>query len=139
MLPISGFRITQKLKKSIQNKFVIHEHHAKRAGLHWDIRIEHDDVLVSWATKKLPGLLNGEIKKIMVFKQPDHSPDWINYSGTIDDGYGAGEVKIFDTGDVDIEKWEPNKIMVNFKGKIINGRFVFIKYDDKQWLFFKLK
>lgn len=124
--------------EDIKNKFVIQLHHAVRAGKHWDIRLEHDCVLKSWATKKLDDLLSNKSNKIALFQQPDHRPDWINFQGIIDDGYGKGKVEIWDTGNLETLKWKDH-IIVIFHGKKIKGKYTLIPYKDKQWLFFKNK
>ena len=51
-----------------KNKFLIHEHHADRVGLHYDIRIEHNGKLESWACRYVPDLIKGNKKKILSLK-----------------------------------------------------------------------
>ena len=123
----------------IKNKFLIHEHHADRVGLHYDIRIEKDCVLKSWACRKLPELLDGKTKKILIIQQPDHKPNWFDFEGDIEEGYGKGKISIWDKGFIDIIKWDNHRI-IKFTGTKINGTYVMINYlKPNQYLFFKKK
>src|ERR1700731_4095347 len=107
--------------------FVVQKHHAHRAGLHWDIRLEHDGVLWSWAVRKGPSLDPAD-KRIAVHVE-DHPREYADFQGVIPDGqYGAGKVETWDRG-----TWEPLddpsvgmrkgelKFVVN--GKRLHGRF----------------
>jgi len=119
-------------------KFIIHEHHALRAGLHYDIRLEHDGVLKSWVSRKLPDLIFDELKKIMLIPTPDHDLSWLKFKGIIDDGYGKGEVKVWDKGTYTLLRWTDKSIIVKFNGKKIRGIFVILKIQNN-WLFFRKK
>ena len=120
-----------------QNRFVIHEHHAQKAGLHYDLRLEKDNVLKSWATRKLPELIDLKTKKIQLFPTPDHDISWLNFKGEISDGYGKGKVLIWDSGDFKILKWTNKSIVLYFNGKRIKGQYIIIKTDKDIWLMFK--
>ncbi len=123
------------------NKFEINEHHADRAGLHYDIRIEYDGVLKSWATKKLLDLLDIPSKKIQLFQTPDHDyNEWIKFTGRIPTGeYGAGTVIIFDSGSVKILKWTDKSKILVFNGKKINGKYAIIQPTENTYLMLKMK
>ncbi len=120
--------------------FVIHEHHAKK--LHWDLRLEKDGVLKSWAIPKTPQLKKG-IKRLAI-QVEDHPLSYKDFEGRIPEGsYGAGEVKIWDSGNYDVLSWDKNKIEVRFKGKKLSGNYIliktkYLKNPDKSWLFFKI-
>src|SRR5690606_18151929 len=95
--------------------FVIQKHHARR--LHWDFRLEHDEVLVSWAVPKGPPLQRG-IQRLAVMTE-DHPMDYGTFEGTIPKGqYGAGEVSIWDAGECVIEKWRDGKEII----AVLSGR-----------------
>jgi len=133
--------IIEAIRKVIAtNKFVIHEHYADRAGLHYDIRIEYNGVLKSWATKKAPELIEIPSKKIQLFQTPDHDfNEWIKFTGRISSGeYGAGTVKIWDTGNVKIYKWENKSKILDFNGKKIKGKYAIIQPKPKTFMMLKM-
>ena len=98
-------------------RFVIQEHDATR--LHWDLRLERDGVLVSWAIPNGIPMSPKENRKAVHVE--DHPIDYIDFEGVIPEGYGAGTVKLWDTGTYDCEKWQPKKVIVTFHGERLNG------------------
>jgi bifunctional non-homologous end joining protein LigD len=88
-------------------RFVIHEHHARR--LHWDLRLERDGVLVSWALPK--GLPEEPGDNRFAAATEDHPLEYLDFSGEIPAGqYGAGTMSIWDAGTYDTLKWEPRTL-----------------------------
>ena len=130
-----------KIKKSGKKLiFTIQEHHASH--LHWDLRLEMNGVLKSWAIPKSPPTTKN-IKRLAI-QVEDHPLDYAKFKGTIPKGnYGAGEVKIWDNGTYELKEKNPKKIEINFNGKKLNGNYVLIKISygnkpEKSWLFFKI-
>ncbi len=118
--------------------FVIHEHHARR--LHFDLRLEVEDVLKSWAVPKGPSL-NPEDKRLAVMVD-DHDLDYAGFQGRIPEGeYGAGEVFIWDSGNYELKSGslESGKLEVILKGKKLKGVFALVRMSGKvkEWLLIK--
>jgi DNA ligase D-like protein (predicted 3'-phosphoesterase) len=118
--------------------YMIHEHHATR--LHWDLRLEYKGVLLSWALPKTPLLKKGE-KRLAVHVE-DHPKDYARFAGRIPEGqYGAGLVKIWDSGWYEPEAIKPDKLIIHIHGKKLKGKYILIKtrFANDSWLFFKGK
>ncbi len=94
--------------------FVIQEHHARR--LHYDFRLEHDGVLVSWAVPK--GVPTGTRSNHLAVQTEDHPIEYGSFEGIIPRAeYGGGEVIIFDTGSYQLEKWRDGReVIVTLNG-----------------------
>jgi bifunctional non-homologous end joining protein LigD len=108
------------------HRFVIQEHHARR--LHWDVRLERDGVLVSWAVPK--GLPTDPDTVRLAVRTEDHPIEYLEFSGEIPAGeYGGGTMTIWDSGTYETEKWNPREVIVQLSGERAAGRFVFIRTD----------
>jgi len=120
---------------------IVHMHDATR--LHWDLRLEMDGVLKSWAVPKGPSA-NPTDKRLAV-KVEDHPLEYGDFEGTIPEGnYGAGTVIVWDRGlwvpleDVR-EGFEKGKLLFELKGYKLHGRWTLIKLKktEKEWLLIK--
>ncbi|CAJ1494472.1 ATP-dependent DNA ligase [[Mycobacterium] kokjensenii] len=122
------------------SSFVIQEHHARR--LHYDFRLEHDGVLVSWAVpKNLPATTS--VNHLAV-RTEDHPLEYGGFEGTIPKGeYGAGTVRIWDSGSYVTEKFEDTaergEVIVVLSGRRISGRYALIRTGGDQWLAHRMK
>jgi bifunctional non-homologous end joining protein LigD len=124
--------------------FVIQEHHASR--LHWDFRLEHDGVLVSWALPK--GEPDDPGTNHLAVQTEDHPLEYGTFEGTIAKGeYGAGEVTICDSGEYDLEKWREGKeVIVVLHGEQRGTRRVALIHTghgggraESNWLIHRMK
>ena len=118
--------------------YVIQEHHASR--LHWDLRLEMDGTLKSWALPKEPPRKIGERR--LAISVDDHPIGYALFEGEIPHGnYGAGKVKTWDRGTFEIIENTPRKMVVNVHGSRLQGKYCLIHFEPegKNWLFFKMK
>ena len=118
-------------------RFVVQKHDATR--LHYDFRLEMDEVLKSWAIpKELPTVPN--IKRLAV-EVEDHPVSYITFEGTIPEGeYGAGTVEMWDKGTYTLKSRSNNTIVFTLYGQKLAGDYILVRFkEDKNWLFFKKK
>jgi bifunctional non-homologous end joining protein LigD len=120
-------------------RFVIHEHHATR--LHWDLRLEHDGSLASWAIPK--GLPQAPGENHLAVAVEDHPLEYLDFEAEIPKGqYGAGLVKIWDRGTYQCLKWEPRKVEVALHGERVHARYALFPIDKgehpKNWLIHRM-
>ena len=117
--------------------YVIQKHAATH--LHFDLRLEMDGVLKSWAIPKEPSSALG-VRRLAV-QVEDHPVEYANFEGTILEGeYGAGTVEIWDRGTYKLIERKEDKLIVEINGKKLKGIYVLLRFrDQKNWLFFKKK
>lgn len=126
------------MRKTIR-RFVIHEHKAKKAGKHYDFRVENKyNSLDSYATKKEIFEVT-EDNKIMLFEQPKHKKKWLLADGVIVDGYGKGEISIKDYGKAIELVYNEKMRIYKLYGDKIKGVYVLLNVGKDEWLFFKSK
>ena len=105
-------------------RFVVQEHSARR--LHWDLRLEHDGVAASWAVPN--GIPEDPSENRKAVHTEDHPLEYLEFEGEIPKGeYGAGTMKVWDSGTYELEKWEPRKVMVRFEGERLRGRYALFR------------
>ncbi len=119
--------------------YVVHEHHSKQ--LHFDLRLEFNGVLKSFAIPKGPSM-NPKEKRLAI-RVEDHPLDYKDFEGIIPEGsYGAGYVVIWDRGTYKILKGSLDEGLLElmFNGKELKGIFILKRLkSDKDWLLFKKK
>ncbi len=121
--------------------FVVQEH--RSSHLHYDLRLEHEGALKSWAVPKgIP--LDAGIRRLAVMAQ-DHARAYADFEGDIPEGdYGAGTVTQWDKGVYTPVKFEQDEIIFDCQGRRMQGVYCLIKLKskngrDKNWLLFKKK
>ncbi len=122
-----------------QPRFVIHEHHATR--LHWDLRLERDGTLASWAVPK--GLPPAPGENHLAVAVEDHPLEYLEFEAEIPKGqYGAGRITIWDSGTYECLKWEPRKVEVALHGARVDARYALFPIDadehPKNWLIHRM-
>ena len=117
-------------------RFVVHRHDASR--LHWDLRLEREGVLKSWAVPKEPPVDPG-VKRLAV-EVEDHDLAHIDFEGEIAEGeYGAGTVSIWDGGTYELLSEHDRRFKLALRGRRLRGEYVLVPLEGKNWLFFRTK
>lgn len=141
-----------KAEKESSFRFVVQKHDATR--LHYDLRLQLDGVLKSWAVPKGPSETAGE-KRLAVMVE-DHPVSYISFKGTIPDGnYGAGKVEIWDKGTYQpinqeaapitekqaIKNLKEGELKFELKGKKLKGSYVLVRFksEENNWLLIRHK
>jgi bifunctional non-homologous end joining protein LigD len=123
------------LQPSGRNRFVVQRHRARR--LHYDLRLEIDGTLASWAVPKGPTL--DPKARVLAVQVEDHPLEYYDFEGVIPAGeYGGGDVIVWDWG-----TWEPagrrkdpakaieaGELHFDLHGEKLAGRFVLVRRDD---------
>jgi len=115
--------------------FVIHHHFSRKE--HFDLRLEMNGVLRSWAVPKEPPMETG-VKRLAILVD-DHAISYAKFEGFIEEGYGKGEVKIWDFGTYELESENEDKLVFVMHGKKMIGRYTLLKFPKAKngWLLFK--
>ncbi|MEV4706390.1 DNA polymerase ligase N-terminal domain-containing protein [Actinoplanes sp. NPDC049316] len=114
-----------------RNRFVIQQHHAR--SLHWDVRLERDGVLVSFAVPR--GLPRDRARNYLAKHTEDHPLEYLDFAGDIPEGeYGGGRMTIHDRGTYEADKWRDDEIGVTFHGDRTSGRYVFFQTGGRDWM-----
>jgi bifunctional non-homologous end joining protein LigD len=124
-------------RKAKRPRFVVQEHHARR--LHWDLRLEHDGVLASWAIPN--GIPQDPKENRKAVHTEDHPLEYIDFEGDIPKGeYGAGSMKVWDSGTYEAEKFRDDEVIVTFHGERLTGRYVLFRAgkDEKDWMIHRM-
>ena len=126
-----------KLSKKRKKLTFCIQHHLARKD-HYDLRLEHNKTMPSWAIPKGPSY-NPNDKRLAI-KVEDHPLSYKTFEGTIPKGeYGGGTVMLFDIGTYEIIKYEKNLIKVIFHGQRLKGMWTLTHFKDNNWLLIKDK
>jgi bifunctional non-homologous end joining protein LigD len=121
-------------------EFVVQKHRAGR--LHYDFRLEHDGVMLSWAVPKGPSP-DPSVRRLAMQTEP-HPMDYNQFEGVIPEGeYGGGTVMIWDRG-----TWRPEvpdveralakgDLKFTLKGRKLGGSWVLVRTHERSWLLIK--
>jgi len=136
--PLPKLKLYKKSSKAKDLIYSIQKHSATH--LHYDLRLERNGVLKSWAIPKEPSVKKGE-KKLAV-QTEDHPLDYAFFEGKIPEGsYGAGKVEVWDSGTYQIIEEHENDIVIKINGRKLKGDYVLVRTNlngnPKNWLFFK--
>jgi bifunctional non-homologous end joining protein LigD len=116
-------------------RFVVQEHHARR--LHWDLRLEHDGVLVSWAVPR--GIPPDPRRNHLAVRTEDHPLEYLEFQGDIPAGqYGAGTMAIWDRGTYEVHKFRDDEVMATFHGERVRGRYVLFRTKGDDWMIHRM-
>ncbi len=126
--------------KKKELEFVVQKHRA--SSLHYDFRLEHDGVMLSWAVPKGPSL--DPSNKRFAMQTENHPIEYNQFEGVIPEGeYGGGTVMIWDRG-----TWEPEvddvdhalakgDLKFTLHGQKLRGSWVLVRMRERQWLLIK--
>jgi hypothetical protein len=130
------------------SKFALFEHKAKKAGLHYDLRVTIPDSKnwASFAFRKDPSKIK-QGEKFTCVRTHDHTEKEAMFTGVIDAGeYGAGVLKLIEKGTCEIITFKSTRMAVDFRGKKLSGLHHFINVtvfgykssgSNKMYSFFK--
>ncbi len=113
------------------NSFVVHRHHASR--LHYDLRLEQDGVLKSWAVPK--GLPPAPGVKRLAVQTEDHPMEYLKFEGTIPKGlYGGGDMWVYASGKYEITKDKKDGFYFRLHSPAVSGEYRIYKIKNKDYL-----
>jgi bifunctional non-homologous end joining protein LigD len=116
-------------------RFVVQEHHARR--LHWDLRLERDGVLASWALPK--GVPPDPKVNHLAVPTEDHPLEYLDFAGDIPAGsYGAGSMSVWDHGTYDTYKWDGREVIVTLHGEKVSGRYALFRTGEGRWMIHRM-
>src|SRR5436190_3582474 len=125
----------KRAKKAREDRFVIQEHHARR--LHWDLRLERDGVLASWALPR--GVPPTPKDNRLAVRTEDHPLAYLEFEGEIPKGeYGAGTMRIWDRGTYVAEKFGDEKVIVELRGERVHGRYALFPTKGDNWMIHRM-
>ena len=118
-----------------EGRFVVQEHNARR--LHWDLRLERDGALASWALPR--GVPDHPDENRLAVHTEDHPLEYLEFEGDIPKGeYGAGTMRIWDTGTFEAEKFRDGEVIATFHGERLSGRYALFRTRGDDWMIHRM-
>jgi bifunctional non-homologous end joining protein LigD len=116
-------------------RFVVQEHDASH--LHWDLRLEREGTLASWALPR--GVPEHPDENRLAVRTEDHPLEYLEFHGEIPRGeYGAGTMTIWDSGTYEAEKFRDNEVIATFDGERLRGRYALFQTREKNWMIHRM-
>jgi len=129
-----------------KSQFIVVKHQAERAGLHYDLRFKlpKSSMWASFAVRK--GIPTKPSTKVLAVRTHNHTKKEALFTGKIENGYGAGTLSKWDSGQCDIVKFTSAHIILVFYGSKIKGLYHLVntgvvdkKYKQQTYMLFKSK
>jgi bifunctional non-homologous end joining protein LigD len=116
-------------------RFVVQEHHAR--ALHWDLRLEQDGVLLSWALPR--GVPRDPARNLLAVHTEDHPLEYLDFHGDIPAGsYGAGTMRVWDHGTYELHKRTDRELIVTLHGARVDGRYALFQTRGRDWMIHRM-
>ena len=118
-------------------RFVVQQHDA--TNLHWDLRLEHEGVALSWALPRgVPQLPDRSANRLAV-RTEDHPLSYLDFEGEIPAGeYGGGTMSVWDSGTYSAEKLREDEVIAEFDGERMRGRYALFRTGGKNWMIHRI-
>ena len=119
-------------------RFVIQEHYAR--SHHFDLRLEREGVLFSWAVPK--GMPTHTKKNRLAMRVDNHALSHLDFEDAtpVEGGPdGAVKVSIWDSGTYEAEQFDEDMVIVVFHGERLEGRYAIFRTGGKNWLVHLMK
>jgi DNA ligase D-like protein (predicted 3'-phosphoesterase) len=115
--------------------YMVHDHHSR--SHHYDLRLEFDGVLRSWAVPK--GLSMEPGVRRLAREVPDHALEYAPFEGVIPEGsYGAGKVEVWDRGTFTALEQGEDRLVLDIRGRRVKGVYYLVRTsmngDRTNWL-----
>lgn len=118
-----------------RRRFSIQQHDATR--LHWDLRLEHEGVLWSWAMPR--GVPWSPDENRLAVRTEDHPMQYLDWQGSIPAGeYGGGHMVVWDHGTYDLVEHADGKVKIVLDGGRVQGRFALFRTRGRDWMIHRM-
>jgi bifunctional non-homologous end joining protein LigD len=125
----------QRRAKTDEARFVVQQHDATR--LHWDLRLEREGTLASWALPR--GVPVHPDENRLAVRTEDHPLEYLEFHGEIPKGeYGAGSMTIWDRGIYEAEKFRDDEVIATFHGERLSGRYALFRTRETDWMIHRM-